>query len=391
MDNSLATETWLFEIAILILVAKSIEGLAYRIGIPRVVFFVLLGILIAFVKFFTGYVFSTVLEVFSTIGIVSLLFLAGLEGSLRYFIRGLKVAGLIAVGGVAGAMCCGFLAMILFNVDWLTAFAFGVILSATSVSVTVSALEEMGKLDSREAMLIVEAAVVDDVIGLVLLSFLSAFQQHVNYLWLLSIPFIAFLVWYGTAWFSSKYMDIIYKYIGRIGAIRGIEAFTIAILFILAFVAQELGLASVLLAYAYGIGVATHRYFAKRVKDSVGFIAAIFSPLFFIYVGYRLDIEYLSNIDLLSILYAVIIIVAFGFISKLVGCYLAARAMGLSHKSSLVIGIGMIPRSEVAMIAATISYEINLIGPDLFAAYLVMILATVIISPILLKKVMNIL
>ncbi|OYT55485.1 MAG: hypothetical protein B6U76_05900 [Desulfurococcales archaeon ex4484_217_2] len=265
----------------------------------------------------------------------------------------------------------------------------GVILSATSVSVTVSTLEELGKIDSREAMLIVEAAVVDDVIGLVLLSFVGAFGENVSPLTIVSIPFIAFLVWYGTAVFASEYMDRILKRIGRLGVIHGVEAFSLSILLILSFIAQEIGLASVLLAYAYGIGMAVHRYFAKKISSAVGFISAIFSPLFFIHVGYKLDLEYLFKVDLLSIIYLVVIIVVLGFLSKIVGCYLASRLMGLSHKSSLIISIGMVPRSEVAMIAATTAYELKLIGADLFAAYLIMVIATVIIPPILLRKIIG--
>ncbi len=382
-------EIWLLELAILILIAKLFEGLAKKTGIPRVVFFVILGVCMAYMKFLFNYTVSSVLEAFATFGIVSLLFLAGLEGSLRYFIRGLKTAGIIAVGGVVGALLCGFLAMAILKLGLNEAIAIGIVFSATSVSVTITTFEELGMLNTREAMLIVEAAVVDDVIGLVLLSFLGAFKEEVEYMTLLSIPVIAFLVWYGTAWFSSKYMDSVLKNIGKLRVFYGVEAFALAILFILAFLAQEIGLSSILLAYAYGIGLASHRYFAKKIGGAVGFISAVFAPLFFIYVGYKLDVEYLHSIDILSILYIVAVIIVLGFASKIIGCYIASRLIGLPHKSSLVVSIGMVPRSEVAMIASTLAYELGLIEADLFAAHLTMILATVLLAPIVLKKILT--
>jgi len=162
-------------------------------------FFVILGMCVAIVSYYTGIGLSIELKAFSTLGIVSLLFLAGLEGSLRFFVKGLKAGGLIALGGVFGALASGFILMFLLNLGFVESFAIGVILSATSVSVTVSTLEEMDKLDTREAMLIVEAAVVDDVIVLVLLNFLNIFSMEMNLIWIVLTPLIAFMIWYGTA------------------------------------------------------------------------------------------------------------------------------------------------------------------------------------------------
>ncbi|MET1160644.1 MAG: cation:proton antiporter [Thermoprotei archaeon] len=382
-------EIWLFEIAVLIIAAKLLEGISIRTGIPRVVFFTLLGVMISFIGFISNYILSEILGVFATLGIISLLFLAGLESSLKYFVRGLKHAGIVAIGGVLGALGFALLAIPLLNMTLYEAFLIGVVLAATSVSVTVSVFEELGKLDLPEATTIVEAAVVDDVIGLILLSFLSGTGSTVNPLVMFSIPFIAFIIWYSTAILASRYMDILLKKVLKIGAIKGIEAFSFSILLILAFIAEKIGLASILLAYAYGIGLATHRYFARKVEEYARMLSAIFAPLFFIYVGYRLDFEYLLSLDLFTIVYVVTVITVLGFLSKFIGCYIAARAVGYNHKSSLIIGIGMIPRSEVAMVAATAAYELELIASDLYAAYIVMILLTTILSPIILRRVVE--
>jgi len=145
------------------------------------------------------------------------------------------------------------------------------------------------------------------------------------------------------------------KRVSKLKLEYGVEIFTISILFLLAFIAEEIGLSAVLIAYAYGIGLASHRYFASRKREAVGLISALFAPLFFIYVGYKLNIGYLMKINLASIAYLIIMIVLFGFISKIVGCYVFSRIVGLSHRSSLLIGVGMVPRSEVAMISASLA------------------------------------
>jgi Kef-type K+ transport system membrane component KefB len=381
------TGMWVLELAVLIFLAKILEGYSRRINTPRIVFFVLLGVTLAFIRYYTGYALSDVLEAFATLGIVALLFLAGLEGSLKYFMRGLKDAGIIALGGVLAAVGFGLSTIILLGLDFGKALAIGIILSATSVSVTVDTLSEMNKLNTKEAMLIIEAAVVDDVLGLILLSFLGAYKNGLDIFSLTVVPVSAFIVWYLTAWFSNKYMGSILKAIGRLNVLYGLESVSLAILLLFAFLGHSLGLSYILLAYAYGIGLASNRYFARKAYSATSLIAAIFAPLFFIYVGYKLDVEYLYSVNLLSIAYVLTIVTILGFLSKFVGCYLSARLVGLNHKSATVIGVGMIPRSEVAMVATALAYDLGLIKADLFAASLVMILSTVLVTPILLKKV----
>ena len=381
-------EFWILELALLILGAKLLEGLSRKIGIPRIVFFVVLGVFLALLKYFLGYSLSGVLEAFATLGIVSLLFIAGLEGSLRYFVRGLKDAGIIALGGVLGALCCGLITIFILNLNLVEAVAIGIILSATSVSITVDTLTELNRMNTREAMLIVEAAVVDDVIGLVLLSFLGGFRDNIDPFSLAIIPLSAFIIWYLTAWFSSRYMDKVLKTVGRLRVLYSIETVSLAILLILSSIAHGIGLSYILLAYAYGIGLATNRYFAKKIRESTRLFAAIFAPLFFIYVGYKLDIEYLFSMNLFTILLMSAVMIVLGFTSKLLGCYVSGRAVGLNHEKSLIVGVGMIPRSEVAMVASTLAYELELIEADLYASILIMILSTALLTPIILKKVL---
>jgi len=380
------TETWLLEIAVLILVAKLLEGLSKRIRLPQVVFLVTFGVILSVFKYSAGLELSGIIEALATLGIVLLLFMAGLEGSLRFLIRGFRAAGLIAFGGIIASLAFGVIASIVLGLELIQGFALGVVFSATSVSVTVSVFEELGKIDSKEAMYIIEAAVIDDVAGLVLLSFLYTIRSAINLLYTSLIPFAALAIWFGTAFLTSKYADGLLKEVGRLGVTRGTEAFAIAILFLLAFIAQEVGLASILLAYAYGVGLASHRYFAKKIASSSEILIAIFAPLFFITVGYKLDVSYLMTVSVAAIIGVSALITVLGFLSKLLGCYIASRALKLDHRSSLVISIGMIPRSEVAMIAAATAYSLELINTSIYTACIVMTLASVIISPIVLRR-----
>uniref|UniRef100_A0A7C2Z8S8 Cation:proton antiporter n=1 Tax=Ignisphaera aggregans TaxID=334771 RepID=A0A7C2Z8S8_9CREN len=380
------TETWLLEIAVLILIAKFLEGMSKRIRLPQVVFLVAFGVILSVFRYSTGLELSSVIEALATLGIVLQLFMAGLEGSLRLLIWGFRAAGLIAFGGIAGSLAFGVIASSILGLDLIQGFALGVVFSATSVSVTVSVFEELGMVDSKEAMYIIEAAVIDDVAGLVLLSFLYTTKSAANLLYISLIPFAAFAIWFGTAFLTSRYADDLLKEISRLGATRGIEVVAIAILFLLAFIAQELGLASILLAYAYGVGLASHRHFAKRIAGSSEILVAIFAPLFFITVGYNLDISYLMTVSVATVICVSALITVFGFLSKIVGCYISSRALKLDHKSSLIIGVGMTPRSEVAMIAATTAYSLGLIDTTVYVACIVMVLVSVIISPIILRR-----
>ncbi|HDI02384.1 MAG TPA: cation:proton antiporter, partial [Ignisphaera sp.] len=283
---------WLLEVALLIMGAKLLEAIFIRIGLARILAYLSLGLILAVLRHSTGFEISDVTIALANIGIISLLFQAGLESTLRHFIRGIKEAGIVAVGGVIGALVAGFALIPLLCRSVSEAFALGVVLSATSISVTVKTFEELGALGSPEAQVIIGAAVVDDVIGLALLSILYGMSlNELDVVHSIGIPILAFSFWFATAWLANRYAPNLFKFILKLRLEAGITSLAFAIVLFLAYIASTIGLSTILLAYAFGLGIAGFRYVARKIEEALRVLTSIFAPLFFIYVGSRIDIE----------------------------------------------------------------------------------------------------
>jgi len=373
---------WMFEIAVMLAVAHVLATLMKRIGLPRVVGYVVAGILLST----AGFEPHPTVTPFATLGVITLLFHAGLEGSLREFFKGLRAAGVIAVGGVVGAILAGLGAAPILGLSLEGAFALGVILSATSVGLTVSTLEEIGKLGTREANAIVGAAVVDDVLGLALLSTLTGLALgKIDILLIPSISILAFVFWITVSvgiGFASRF---IYKLSTLIEPREGSVVVAFIILMGLSYIAVNMRLSAILLAYALGLGISSYRYIGRVIESRVSPLVTLFTPLFFVYAGIMLDIEEVAVLGLHSLL-TLCVVLLLGFLSKVVGCYIAARLMGFDKQKAMIIGLGMVPRAEVMLVAATLSYEERLIPTDVYLSTLMLVLVTSLLVPPLLKK-----
>jgi len=378
---------WLLEVALLIIASKTLEAVFIRIGLARLMAYLTLGIAIAVLRHYVGIELSSIAIALANMGIISMLFLAGLESSLRQFIRGMKRTSVVAFGGVLGAMGLSIAVFPLIGRGMVEAFALGVILSATSISVTVKTFEELGLLDTHEAQLIIGAAVVDDVIGLALLSLLHGFSSgSIDILYVVVIPLAAFTVWLGVAFLMSRYGPQLFKAVLKLRLEAGVVSVAFALVLLFAYIASTIGLSSILLAYAFGLGIAGSRYFAKRIEEAMRIISSIFAPLFFIYAGSRIVLEELLS-ELSTAIGVMLLVIVLAIVSKIVGCYIASRAIGLDRVKSMVIGIGMVPRAEVGLIAATFCIELGVIGHDVFAGILLSISITQFLTPITIKMI----
>jgi len=373
----------MLEMAMLIALGKISESLFTRLGFPRVVGYVFVGLVLSFV--FNLHV-SSVTEAFATLGIITMLFYAGLESSFREFYRGLKDAGLIASGGVIGALLAGLLTMVILRYDFITALAIGVIYSATSVSLTVGTLEELGKLGGRESQAIIGAAVVDDVIGLALISTLYGMAKgHLPIIYVIGIALLAFGVWLSVSYVFQLASRPLFKIAFKSGIKEPLLTLTFALLLFFSYVATYIRLSAILLAYALGLGLASFRYFARRLTHEVTPIVSLFAPLFFIYAGMAIGPEEFAGFNVLQGISTIIIIVVLGIVSKVLGCYVVSRALGFSHIDSLIIGVGMTPRAEVMLVSALICYELGLITPTIYVGVILIIPVTTVLVPPLLK------
>ncbi len=375
------TTNWIIELAMILGLAKLMEIPVVRLGMPRVLGYIIAGLILSFY----GLKFSDVSHAFATLGIVSLLFHAGLETSTREFFKGLKESGIIALGGVIASMFFGLLTTIVLNYNLTEAFAIGVVFSATSVSLTIKTLDELGVLESPEATAIAGAAVVDDVLGLALISTLHSFLQGSGFvISVIEVSMLAFALWLAVSLGFRALSKPFYRVAIKTYVEAPLLTLPFIILMLLSYVAMYIRLSVILLAYALGLGLASQRFFARKISKEITPIIALFSPIFFVYVATLVDFNELLKLRVESFLIIAIVLLIMGFLCKLLGCYIAARIAGFTHIDSLIIGIGMIPRAEVMLTALTIGYRVGLISPITYASLLLMVpVYSVVIPPVL--------
>ncbi len=255
----------------------------------------LAGLLVSIARTYIAYEPSIVVKAFAYLGIILLLFKAGLEGSLGLFIRWFKRMGLIAVEGVVGAMVSGFIVIPILYLSLYSSIALGIILSATSVSVTLKAFEEFNAISSPEVQAVMGVAVVNDVIGLALIGLLF------------------FMLWFTTAIVAKKLLRELFKKPLVIPLGAGVEVTALILTPLQAYVAIRIGLSVILLVYALCLGIASFRYIARRVGDRLHTLVVLLVPLFFVYVGYQLNIQELLAVELYRIAFVVVIVILLAF------------------------------------------------------------------------------
>ncbi len=376
------TASWMLEFALLLGLAKLFEIVFVKVGLPRVLGYVIAGLVLSAVNFSV----SDVIHALALLGIITLLFNAGLESSTREFFRGLKSSGIIAVGGVIGSILAGLATIPLLNASFAEAIAIGVILSATSVSLTVKTLEELGALNSKEANAIVGAAVVDDVLGLALLSTLPGIKEGtISIDSIIGVSALAFAFWLAVSYGFQLMSRPLFKTLMRTHMEAPLLTIIFIILMLLSYLASYIKLSAILLAYALGLGLASYPYLARRLTQDIGPIVSLFTPLFFVYAGVIVELEELVEYEITHYAFIVIVLIILAILSKVLGCYVAARIAGFSSIDSIIVGVGMMPRAEVMLTSATLSFQLGLIPTHVYTGILMILPVTTILVPILLK------
>ncbi|RLF81461.1 cation:proton antiporter, partial [Thermococci archaeon] len=267
-------------------------------------------------------------------------------------------------------------------VEFHEALLYGAIMTPTSVSITVRVLMELRKLRSREGTTILAAAVVDDVLGILVLTVIISLLREgsIDYMTILEIlvevsGFLAVFLYFGPVLAEKAF-----KRISRIDLPESTTTFAIIFLIIFAYMAEHLNLASILGAYLVGLTIGQTSY-RKQVENHMSILGySIFIPLFFVEVGMRIEVSYILHASFFAILYTLAAI-----ISKILGCGTGAYLAGFDLKSSLRIGIGMIPRLGVELAMLTIALSSGVIGPEALTIAISMVFATTILTPPLLK------
>ncbi|MDD6067028.1 MAG: cation:proton antiporter [Firmicutes bacterium] len=373
-------------LAIIIVAAKLCGLAASKLKAPQVVGEIIAGLLIG--PSVLGLVEQTeFLSQMAEIGVVLLMFFAGLETNLKDLMKTGPKAFLIACAGVLVPLIGGFLLYSCFygfssvgTDEFYTAVFIGVIMTATSVSITVATLQELGHLKDTVGTTIMSAAIIDDVIGIIVLTFVIGFKNPESSPFKVvgnTVLFFVMALIVGVIGYRIfKYLDKRYPHTRRI------PIFGLVLCFAMAYIAEKyFGIADITGAYVAGIilcSIQDSSYIARKVDISS---YMIFGPLFFASIGIKTSISAMNGTILLFSIGFVIV----ALVSKIVGCGLMSRALGFKGKDSMKIGVGMMTRGEVALIVSQKGLAVGMIDSVYFTAVILLILVSSIITPIILK------
>lgn len=375
---------YLLDIALILLATKAFGLFSRRLQMPSVVGALLAGILLGPACF--GIVHSSeLITSLSEIGVIVLMFEAGLDTS----ITDLKNAGFkalwIALLGVLVPLGMGFLVGHFYNVGpdaWIENLFIGVILTATSVGITVETLKEMGAMKTNSGNTILAAAVIDDVLGIVALTLVSGFADssiNIGVVLFKILLFFIFAIIVGVIlhkvfewWFDHDTRGGLQRY--------SIVSFAFALL--MAYVSEAwFGVADITGSFVAGLiisGTSQSSYVTKRIS-TLSYL--LISPIFFASIG--LDLEAISLSAQTLVLILILCVVA--VVSKVFGCGLGAKMCRYSTKQSLRIGCGMVSRGEVALIVANRGISLGILSEFFITPILLCVVFTTVITPVLLK------
>ena len=374
-------------LAIIMISAKFFGLVARKCKAPQVVGEIIAGLLIGPCLLNLVHTSDTI-EIFAEIGVVLLMFTTGLGTNLKELLRAGPIATLIACVGVAVPLGGGTLLYSLFygfsavgSPEFYKALFIGTIMTATSVSITVATLQELGHLKSFLGTTIVSAAVIDDVIGIVVLTCVlgasSGTGTGLGKVLLNTVLFFVAAIIIGLVCHRAmKWLDTRNPHTQRITIV------SMAFCFAMAYIAEQyFGIADITGAYIAGIVLCSIQdapYVERRVDISN---YTLFAPVFFASIGLKTDISGLTaEILLFSVCFVVIALV-----TKIIGCGLAAKLCRFSWGDSLKVGVGMMTRGEVALIVAQKGLEVGVVDPVYFTAVILLIVVSSVLTPLVLK------
>ncbi len=369
----------IFQLALILVAAKVAGGISVRFGQPSVLGEIIVGILLGPSVF--GLLSATdTLSAFSTIGVILLMFIAGLETDIDEFIRSRKSSTFVGIGGIIVPLFLGYFAGLMMDLTNLQSWFLGVSLSATSVSISVQALKEMNHLKTPEGTTILGAAIIDDVVVMIIMAFLISFagSGEVSLSVLVIKKVLFFVVAILVAW---KVVPWVMKKFAKLPVSETVISAALIICFVYAFLAEYTGVANIIGAYIAGISIGLTKY-KHEVFQKVEILSySIFVPVFFTYIG--ISAEFTGIIDNLVL---IILLSILAILTKFIGSGLGARFAGFGWKSSMGIGSAMVSRGEVALIVVALGLEANLITKSLFAIIIVVVIITTIVTPPMMKK-----
>lgn len=383
---------YLFDIALILLSTKGLGLVTKKFSMPQVVGALLAGLVLGPAMLNVLHETDFIKQI-AELGVIVLMFTAGLETDLQELKKTGKASFVIAVFGVLVPLLFGFITASFFNQTstaegvshTLQNIFIGIILTATSVSITVETLKELGKLNTRAGNAILGAAIIDDILGIVALTLItSCADSSVNIVLVIGkvILFFVFAILAGMLF----YKFFIYWVQRYNRDMRRFVVISFVFCLILAFLAEEwFGVADITGAFIAGLilsNTSCVHYITSRF-ETISYM--LLSPIFFASIGIQVD---LSGMNQTLLLFTVVLVVI-AIISKIIGCGLGAKLCHYSTKESLQVGVGMVSRGEVALIVASKGAALGLMSAVNFGPIVVVVVITTIVTPILLKIVFS--
>ncbi len=318
------------------------------------------------------------------IGILLLLFLTGMDLDFEKFKDTMIPASGVATGGILLPFALGFFVSLQFGFSISVALFIGASLVATSVGISASILQEAGKLNTDTGALIIDSAVADDVVGVIMMTVLFSFSTTgtFNLLNLIILIFFSILFFLISLTFGVNAIRELSKRIPieKENLLLG----GLIILLVFALITQKIGLATVIGAFVAGLVTGQSNY-EDRLRDSVSLIGyGFFIPIFFVTTGMRFNLGEFTSIGIFAV-----VMIILGVIGKIVGCGIGAKLFGYGRNISLATGVAMVPRAEVALIIAHFGFRNNILESDVLSMIVVLVVITTLITPPLLWQLIN--
>jgi len=368
-------------LALMLFLTLVVSHIFNKINLPAVIGQLILGVVLG--KGVLNIVKPTAdVNLFAEIGVILLMFLAGLESDLKLLRKHLLPSVNVAIFGVILPVVLTLCTALIFGINLKESVFISVVFAATSVSISVEVLKSLNYLSSASGTVILGAAVVDDILAISILSVMSGTLtgdfSAMKLLLLLGLWILfGILVIVMHKWVIPNLM----KLSEYIQATHAPTIFALVICFVMAYIADEVQLDAVLGAFVAGIAVSNSKDYNSKISrniETVGY--AIFIPIFFISIGLNLEFS-----TFLRDFWLIIAITFTGIIGKLIGAGFGARISGFDMKNSYIIGSGMISRGEMALIIAQIGFSVKLLSEEYYSAVIISIILITIIAPFFLK------
>ncbi|MFC1888081.1 cation:proton antiporter [Candidatus Cloacimonadota bacterium] len=371
----------LLKLALIIVLSKILGAVSRKLKQPPVIGMLLLGIVLGPTVFHLIEPCEIILWI-GKIGVLFLLFEAGMETDIKKIKRESGQAIMPAAGGIILPFMLGFLFSYFVHGSIITSLVMGVIFTATSVSVSVMTLMDIGKLNSLEGRCIVNAAIIDDIVGIMLLTVIFGFSvDSGSGSGNIFIPFIKIILFFLIVIVTGMFfIRPLFQNLKKLLMDNAVISLTIAILLVYAWFAEVAGLAAITGAYFAGLFIGQTDY-KNKIHEGVTIIGkSFFVDVFFVGIGLEFNLFDL-NADPIYLLVFVVLAV----LGKFIGSGLGSRLTGFDSVRSFRIGSGMIPRGEVALIVANMALEKNIISSEILSATIIMVIVSALFTPVLLK------